>query len=114
MDREKGKRLEWLIAQKSGDPLATYFQDYDWADEVLHAQIGRRWLKDDVGGTKEILERGRELAARPSVTMEARSRTTPQEDWWPRFVRDVLGKESTTQAGADNGLIPTNIGSASG
>ena len=38
------------------DGLATYFQDYDWADEVLHAQIGRRWLKPDVGDVKTLLE----------------------------------------------------------
>ena len=49
MNGQTGKRQEWLIAQKANDPLATYFQDYDWADEVLHAQIGRRWLKPDLG-----------------------------------------------------------------
>jgi hypothetical protein len=106
MDRETGKRLEWLIARRAGDSLATYFQDYDWADEVLHAQIGRRWLKEDVGGTKEILERAREIAARPSPTMEKMAKTTPQTDWWPRFVRDVLGKESSSGSGAGDGLIP--------
>jgi hypothetical protein len=40
MNGETGKRWEWKIAQTAGDPLATYLQDYDWADEVLHAQIG--------------------------------------------------------------------------
>ncbi|WP_165822418.1 hypothetical protein [Paenibacillus montanisoli] len=24
-------------------PLMTLFQDYDWADEVVHAQLGRKW-----------------------------------------------------------------------
>jgi hypothetical protein len=107
MDRETGKRLEWLIAQRANDPLATYFQDYDWADEVLHAQIGRRWLKDDVGGTKAVLQMAGEVAQRPSPSMDQMRATTPQEDWWPRFVREALGKESTSQAGADNGLIPS-------
>ena len=114
MDRETGKRLEWLIAQRANDPLATFFQDYDWADEVLHAQIGRRWLKPDVGDTKALLAFGREIAKRPSPTFEARAKTTPQVDWWPRIVRDVLGKESTSQAGADNAIIPTFIATASG
>ncbi|MBW3623170.1 MAG: hypothetical protein KY468_07135 [Armatimonadetes bacterium] len=106
MDGKTGKRLEWLIAQRANDPLATFFQDYDWADEVLHAQIGRKWLKPDVGDTKALLNFGREIAARPSPTMEARARTTPQEDWWPRFVKDVLGKESTSQSGIQHSIIP--------
>ncbi len=38
-----GKRYEWEVATESGDRLARLFQDFDWADEVLHAQIGRRW-----------------------------------------------------------------------
>jgi uncharacterized ferritin-like protein (DUF455 family) len=24
----------------------TLYQDFDWADEVLHAQFGRRWFVD--------------------------------------------------------------------
>lgn len=106
MNGKVGKRLEWLIAQQSGDSLATYFQDYDWADEVLHAQIGRRWLKPDIGNVKNLLELAADIAARPSPSLEARTQTTPQEDWWPRFVRDVLGHDSTSVAGADNPLIP--------
>ncbi len=114
MDGKTGKRLEWEIAQSANDELATYFQDYDWADEVLHAQIGRRWLKPSVGDVKTIIERGREIASRPSPTMEARARTTPQADWWPDYVRDVLGKESTSKAGITNALIPVFVSSASG
>jgi hypothetical protein len=38
-----GKRYEWEVGRESGDPLAELFQDYDWADEVLHARIGREW-----------------------------------------------------------------------
>ena len=32
-----GKRYEWEVGVASGDPLSATFQDYDWADEVLHA-----------------------------------------------------------------------------
>ena len=42
MPRETGKRFEWTVAQLGADPFFTTLQDYDWADEVLHAQIGRR------------------------------------------------------------------------
>ncbi len=114
MDGKIGKKLEWEIARSAGDHLATYFQDYDWADEVLHAQLGRRWLKLAVGDVKTIMERAKEIASRPSPTMELRRSWTPQVDWWPRFVRDVLGKESTSNAGADNGLVPNFESIASG
>jgi len=35
-----GKRREYEVARKAEDPLSITFQDYDWADEVLHAQFG--------------------------------------------------------------------------
>ena len=38
-----GKRYEWEIAQRSENPLLATFQDFDWADEVLHARVGRDW-----------------------------------------------------------------------
>jgi hypothetical protein len=38
-----GKRFEWEVGSASGDPLSKTFQDFDWADEVLHARIGREW-----------------------------------------------------------------------
>ncbi len=114
MDGKTGKRLEWQIAQSADDDLATYFQDYDWADEVLHAQIGRRWLKPDVGDVKTMLERGREIAARESPTFKAREASTQQRDWWPEIVRDVLGKESTSQVAGDNAVVPKFESLASG
>jgi hypothetical protein len=114
MNGQTGKRLEWLIAQNADDPLATYFQDYDWADEVLHAQIGRRWLKQDVGTVKDLLERGAEIARQPSPTLIARSALTPQEDWWPRFVRETLGHESGSITGVENAIIPRMETVASG
>lgn len=42
-----GKRYEWEVGTESGDPLSRLFQDYDWADEVLHARIGRDWYVKD-------------------------------------------------------------------
>jgi hypothetical protein len=107
MDGKSGKKYEWKIAKAANDELATYFQDYDWADEVLHAQIGRRWLKPDAGDVKQLLEKGREISQRPSPSIEARIGSTPQTDWWPRFVKDALGKESTTKVQGDNALIPS-------
>jgi len=114
MDKRTGKQLEWKIAQSANDDLATYFQDYDWADEVLHAQIGRRWLKPEVGDVKSILERAAQIAVKDNPSIHERSKLTPQVDWWPEYVRDALGKDSTSNAGAENGLIPTFTYQASG
>ena len=49
MRRETGKRYEWETATAAGNALLANFQDYDWADEVLHTQIGRRWLVPAIG-----------------------------------------------------------------
>ncbi len=106
MDGKTGKQLEWKIAKSANDEFATYLQDYDWADEVLHAQIGRRWLKPDIGDVKTMMEMGREIAGRPSPTIEARVKLAEQTDWWPRFVKDSLGKESTSKVLGDNAVVP--------
>ena len=106
MNGKTGKREEWRIAQQANDPLATYFQDYDWADEVLHAQIGRRWLKPELGTVKDILDKAGEIIGRPTPSLESRSAETPQVDWWPRYVQDILGRPSTSVAGSDNPVIP--------
>ncbi len=51
-----GKRQEWEFARDIAQhPLMTTFQDFDWADEVLHVNIARRqldgWFE---GGLKAI------------------------------------------------------------
>lgn len=53
-----GKRQEWEFARDMArHPLMTTFQDFDWADEVLHVNIARRqldaWFE---GGLKAIAE----------------------------------------------------------
>ncbi len=51
-----GKRQEWEFARDMAKhPLMTTFQDFDWADEVLHVNIARRQLDDWFeGGLKAI------------------------------------------------------------
>jgi hypothetical protein len=51
-----GKRQEWEFARDSAKhPLMTTFQDFDWADEVLHVNIARRQLDSWFeGGLKTI------------------------------------------------------------
>jgi hypothetical protein len=39
-----GKREEYEFCRDQAQhPRMTLYQDYDWADEVVHAQMGRRW-----------------------------------------------------------------------
>jgi hypothetical protein len=51
-----GKRGEWEFCRDAaGNPLMTTFQDYDWADEVLHVNLAKRQLTDWFpGGSKEL------------------------------------------------------------
>ena len=55
-----GKRFEWEVALASHNPLSGLFQDYDWADEVLHARIGRDWYLKEIGDPKKAVEYGDE------------------------------------------------------
>ncbi len=95
MPRTTGKAYEYRTARESGDSLAMLYMDYDWADEVLHVHIGRRWLVKAVGSREEA-ERlgaeafGRVMAIRRENGLEGAD-ATPQSDWWPTFCADVLG-----------------------
>src|SRR5262249_27222953 len=53
-----GKRYEWELGVESGIPLIQTIQDYDWADEVLHAALGREWYIPQIGTWKEALDYG--------------------------------------------------------
>ena len=38
--KKTGKRAQYEAAAASGDALAALYQDFDWADEVLHVHLG--------------------------------------------------------------------------
>lgn len=80
-----GKRYEYEVAHESGRPLVGTFQDFDWADEVLHSQIGRQWLVPDFGGLAQALKYGDECWSRIlSNWTTVRDRgLTRHENWWP-------------------------------
>lgn len=82
-----GKRYEWEIAQESGDPLSTVFQDFDWADEVLHAQIGRRWYVPKFESLTESLQYGdRSWSKVLSHWQQYRDDgLTEHRNWWPEL-----------------------------
>jgi hypothetical protein len=59
-----GKRGEWEFCRDvAGHPLMTTFQDYDWADEVLHVNIAKRqlaqWLQGGGKALSAIAEEGK-------------------------------------------------------
>lgn len=94
MPAETGKRFEYETAVLAGDELSAHFHDYDWADEVLHAQIGRRALKREGISREEAIRRGEEIHGRTWEALDQYRSREPQTNWWPDFVRLVLGKES--------------------
>ena len=94
MSGETGKRFEYDTAVAAGDELSAHFHDYDWADEVLHAQIGRRALKREGISREEAIKRGEKIHARTWAALDQYKSREPQVNWWPDFVLRVLGKES--------------------
>jgi hypothetical protein len=80
-----GKRYEFKTAQDSGIPLMATIQDFDWADEVLHSQIGRQWLVPEFGTLQQCLDFGDEawskiLSNWQSVKAKG---LTEHANWWP-------------------------------
>jgi hypothetical protein len=89
MPRDVGKEYEWRVALASNDHLAEMIQDYDWADEILHARIGRKWLVPEVGTVAEAQAYG-EAAWSRILTDWAKWREeglTEHRNWWPDVYR---------------------------
>jgi len=108
MPAETGKRFEYETAVAADDGLSAHFHDYDWADEVLHAQIGRRALKREGISREEAITRGADIHERTWAALDKYRPPAPQPSWWPEFVRKMLGKESAFTA-AESGT-PTILG----
>ena len=94
MPSDTGKRFEYETAVGAGDELSAHFHDYDWADEVLHAQIGRRALKREGITRADAIRRGQAIHESTWAALDQYKSRDPQHNWWPEFVRRVLGKES--------------------
>lgn len=98
-----GKRYEWEIANESGDPLSALFQDFDWADEVLHAQIGRRWYVPRYQTLKEALGYGDDCWSQVlSHWKSYRDQgLTQHRNWWPEIYSkacEIWGKDPDARA----------------
>jgi len=94
MPAETGKRFEYQTAVDAGDLLSAHFHDYDWADEVLHAQIGRRWLKREGISTEQAIERSQAIHEKTWAALDQYRESEPKQDWWDWFVGRVLRRPS--------------------
>jgi len=84
-----GKRFEWEVARVSKNPLSSLFQDYDWADEVLHARIGRDWYLKEFNNPQEAVRYGDECWSRVLMNWETwrQQGLTQHRNWWPELYR---------------------------
>jgi hypothetical protein len=97
-----GKRFEWEITQHSHQPLATTFQDFDWADEVLHARIGRDWYVADMPSAAEAVEFGDKTWSRALSDWGhwKNQGLTEHRNWWPELYQAYCdGKHVTPDPG---------------
>jgi hypothetical protein len=80
-----GKRFEWEVGTASGDAFSRMIQDYDWADEVLHAHIGRDWFVRPYGDAKKAIEYGDASWSKVLIDWSSyRDKgLTQHENWWP-------------------------------
>jgi hypothetical protein len=90
-----GKRYEFETGQATGLPLIATLQDFDWADEVLHSQIGRVWYVPEFGSLKESLDFGdaawsKILSNWGTVKEQG---LTKHENWWPAVYRMACAAE---------------------
>jgi hypothetical protein len=79
-----GKRHEWETAIAAENPLAATFQDFDWADEVLHARVGRDWYVSDMPSPHEAVAYGDACWSKVLMNWEHwRSKgLTRHAHWW--------------------------------
>jgi len=84
-----GKRFEWEVGLASHNPLSALFQDYDWADEVLHARIGRDWYLKEFEDPKTAVQYGDECWSKVLMNWEQWriDGKTQHRNWWPDAYR---------------------------
>ena len=86
---KNGKRYEWEVGRKSHNPLCALFQDYDWADEVLHARIGRDWYLKDFKNASEGVNYGDKCWSKVLAGWRQwrDQGLTQHRNWWPDCYR---------------------------
>lgn len=89
MQKKTGKQYEWKVAVASANPLAAMIQDYDWADEVLHARIGKDWIVPEIGSQAEALALGEKASSKILANWKKwkEEGLTEHRNWWPEIYR---------------------------
>jgi hypothetical protein len=93
-----GKRHEWVVSQDAKNPLATTFQDFDWADEVLHARVGRDWYVADMPSVREAIDYGDACWAKVLVGWSdwIKQGLTEHRNWWPQLYQEWCALHNIT------------------
>jgi hypothetical protein len=93
-----GKRYEFEVASESGIPLAATIQDFDWADEVLHSQIGREWYVKQFDSLQAALDFGDKAWTKitSNWTTVKEQGLTLHANWWP-----AIYEQACVAAGVD-------------
>ncbi len=93
-----GKRFEWEVAQAAHNELSAHFQDYDWADEVLHARVGRDWYVSQFDNPKEAVEWGDRAWSKVLIGWKQwqDEGLTEHRNWWPDVYRDWCRTQGLT------------------
>jgi hypothetical protein len=80
-----GKRHEWEVGVRSRNKLAATFQDFDWADEVLHARVGRDWYVSQMPSAHEAVAYGDRAWSKVLMGWEEWRHLgfTQHANWWP-------------------------------
>ena len=85
-----GKRHEWEVSLRAANPLAATFQDFDWADEVLHARVGRDWYVSDMPSPSAAVAYGDECWSKVLIGWKSwkEQGLTAHRNWWPDTYRE--------------------------
>jgi hypothetical protein len=85
MPKKTGKEREWEIAVASASRLSELVQDYDWADEIVHAAVGRDWLVPQLGSQQAAITFGDEAWSKTLVDWAKwrEDGLTDHRNWWP-------------------------------
>ncbi len=95
---KNGKRYEWEVGVQSRNPLCALFQDYDWADEVLHARIGRDWYLKEFKQASEGIAYGDKCWSKVLVGWRQwrDQGLTQHRNWWPDCYRAACENRGIT------------------
>lgn len=92
-----GKRFEFETAQAAHHRLSALFQDYDWADEVLHARVGRDWYVSQFETPKEAVEWGDKAWSKVLIGWRQwrDEGLTEHRNWWPQVYASLCERQGT-------------------